>query len=212
MKFAAFVTNLSKYTMGDLVGEWVTFPATPRKISAVLDRLGPGEIFITDYDISIYGVSDKLSEYENLDELNYLAHVLDDLDGYDELVYESALGICDYADDIQGLINLTFNLENYCLLGDVHDEEDLGMYWIEESGCYGSDDLSDFAKRYFDYEAFGSDVAMEENGDFTDNGYIYETDTSWYEEYDGTHEDIPEEYLVMETIPEIDEEELEGLL
>lgn len=211
MKFAAFVTNLSKYTMGDLVGEWVTFPATQKNISAVLDRIGPGEIFITDYDISIYGVSDKLSEYENLDELNYLAHVLDDLDDYDELVYESALGICDYADDIHGLINLASNLENYCLLGDVHDEEDLGMYWIEEYGCYG-DELSDSAKRYFDYEAFGRDVAMEEIGDFTDNGYIYETDTSWYEEYDGTREDIPEEYLVMETIPEIDEEELEGLL
>lgn len=211
MKFAAYVTNLSKYTMGDLVGEWVTFPATQKNISAVLDRLGPGEIFITDYDISIYGVSDKLSEYENLDELNYLAHVLDNLDGYEELVYESALGICDYAADIQGLINLASNLENYCLLGDVHDEEDLGMYWIEESGCYG-DDLSDFAKRYFDYEEFGRDVAMEETGDFTDNGYIYETDSLWYEEYDGTRDDIPEEYLVTETIPEIDEEELEGLL
>lgn len=207
MRFEAHVRNI----INDR-DEWVAFPTTPDQVSRLLNRFGYGDLIITDYDISIFGVSNKLSEYENLDELNYLAHVLDDLDGYDECVYESALGICDNADDIQGLINLAFNLENYCLLGDVHDEEDLGMYWIEESGCYGDDDLSDFAKRYFDYEAFGRDVAMEENGDFTDSGYIYETDTSWYEEYDGTREDIPEEYLVTETIPEIDEEELEGLL
>ena len=206
MRFAAYVRNASNDREA-----WVTFPTTQEEVSRLLNRIGYGELIITDYEISIYGVSEKLSEYENLDELNYLAHVLDDLDGYDEYVYESALGICDYADDIQGLINLASNLENYCLLGDVRDEEDLGMYWIEELGCY-SEELSDFAKRYFDYEAFGSDVAMEENGDFTDNGYIYETDTSWYEEYDGTREDIPEEYIVTETIPEIDEEELEGLL
>lgn len=207
MRFEAHVRNI----INDR-DEWVAFPTTPDQVSRLLNRMGYGDLIITDYDISIFGVSDTLSEYENLDELNYLAHVLDGLDDYDELVYESALGICDHADDIQGLINLASNLDNYCLLGDVHDEEDLGMYWIEESGCYGPDDLSDFAKRYFDYEAFGRDVAMEENGDFTDNGYIYETETWWYEVYDGTREDIPEEYLVTETIPKIDEEELEGLL
>lgn len=207
MRFEAHVRNI----INDR-DEWVAFPTTPDQVSRLLNRMGYGDLIITDYDISIFGVSDTLSEYENLDELNYLAHVLDNLDGYDELVYESALGICDHADDIQGLINLASNLDNYCLLGDVHDEQDLGMYWIEESGCYGPDDLSDFAKRYFDYEAFGRDVAMEENGDFTDNGYIYETETWWYEVYDGTREDIPEEYLVTETIPKIDEEELEGLL
>ena len=79
----AFVTNLGKYNEGELVGEWVSFPVTPEEMRAVLDRIGIGhpdafgvpyeEVFITDYDTDLYGVSGELGEYESLDKLNYLA-------------------------------------------------------------------------------------------------------------------------------------------
>ena len=36
--------------------------------------------FITDYDCYVGGLYDKLGEYANLDELNYLAAKLDDMD------------------------------------------------------------------------------------------------------------------------------------
>ena len=80
---AAYVTNLGKYNEGYLVGEWVKFPVTPDEMQDVFRRIGIGgkdvfgspyeEWFITDYDCYIDGIYDMLSEYESLDELNYLA-------------------------------------------------------------------------------------------------------------------------------------------
>ena len=88
--FAAFITNLGKYNEGELVGEWVKFPTTAEEMKEVFKRIGIGqkddfgqpyeEWFITDYDCYVDGLYDKLDEYENLDELNYLASKLDEMD------------------------------------------------------------------------------------------------------------------------------------
>ena len=50
---------------------------------------------------------------------------------------------------------------------------------------------------YFDYEAYGRDIALEEGGEFTEFGYVRDTGDRFYEEYDGRLENIPEEYRVM---------------
>ena len=88
--FAAFITNLGKYNEGELVGEWVKFPTTAEELKEVFKRIGIGqkddfgqpyeEWFITDYDCYVDGLYSKLGEYENLDELNYLASKLDEMD------------------------------------------------------------------------------------------------------------------------------------
>ena len=85
--FEAFVTNLGKYNEGELVGEWVKFPTTQEEMQKVLERIGIGsaddfgqpyeEIFITDYECPVYGMSNLLGEYESLDKLNYLAALID---------------------------------------------------------------------------------------------------------------------------------------
>ena len=87
--FAAFITNLGKYNEGELVGEWVKFPTTAEELKEVFKRIGIGqkddfgqpyeEWFITDYDCYVDGLYSKLGEYENLDELNYLASKLDEM-------------------------------------------------------------------------------------------------------------------------------------
>ena len=87
--FAAFITNLGKYNEGELVGEWVKFPTTAEEMKEVFKRIGIGqkddfgqpyeEWFITDYDCYVDGLYSKLGEYENLDELNYLASKLDEM-------------------------------------------------------------------------------------------------------------------------------------
>ena len=71
------------------MGEWVKFPTTAEELQKVFERIGIGskddfgqpyeEWFITDYDCYVDGLYDKLGEYENLDELNYLASKLDEM-------------------------------------------------------------------------------------------------------------------------------------
>ena len=200
----AFVTNLGKYNEGELVGEWVSFPVTPEEMRAVLDRIGIGhpddfgvpyeEVFITDYDTDLYGVSGELGEYESRDKLNYLASRLEELSPDELEKYKAILESADIPESgIDGLINLTFNLDRYDIYPDISDEEDLGRYYVEESGIYDTKAMGALAN-YIDYEAFGRDVALDEGGHFTDHGYIRDDYSSWEYEFDGELDSIPAEY------------------
>ena len=130
--FAAFVTNLGKYNEGELVGEWVKFPTTPEEMQAVFQRIGIGETddfgyayeewFITDYDCYVDGLYDKLGEYSNIDELNYLASKLDDMMQYDYDRFCAAVYMGDHTSSIQDLINLTENLDCYDVYPDIEDD------------------------------------------------------------------------------------------
>ena len=141
--FDVYITNLGKYNEGYLMGEWVALPTTREELQEVFDRIGINEeyqeIFITDYDIELHGVSEILGEYENVDKLNYLAAVIDDLNRDSreqyEAVLESGLGIGQ--DGIDGLINLAFNLDKYDLISGIEDEDDLGRYYADL--MYGSE-------------------------------------------------------------------------
>ena len=98
--FEVFITNLGKYNEGNLVGEWVKFPTKEEELKKVFERIGiePGapdeygghyeEWFITDYDCYVPGLTEaaQLGEYENLDELNYLASKLMELDDCEQFL------------------------------------------------------------------------------------------------------------------------------
>lgn len=206
--FEAYITNLGKYNEGALVGEWVKFPTTYENMQEVFQRIGIDGIryeewFITDYDCYVDGIYDVLGEYESLDELNYLAAGIEAMDKSDFARFEAAISVSDYSRSVKDLINLTENLDKYEIYPDVHDHDDLGRMYIEE---YGAMEVPDHLKNYIDYEAYGRDIALDEIGHFTDQGYVRDTGDGFYEHYDGSRENIPEEYRVM-TSPELLEEE-----
>ena len=193
--FEAFVTNLGKYNEGMLVGEWVKFPTTEEEMQKVFERIGIGkqdefgqpyeEWFITDYECPIYGVQKMLGEYESLDKLNYLAALIDELSLSDQekLVAIMEAG-CDEVSDIDDLINLTFNLDCYDIMPGINDESDLGFYYAHEAGIYSEKDLGPLAN-YIDYERYGRDIAMDEQGRFTDEGYVRVASERWDRQFDG---------------------------
>ena len=121
--FAAFITNLGKYNEGELVGEWVKFPTTAEEMKEVFKRIGIGqkddfgnpyeEWFITDYDCYVDGLYDKLGEYENLDELNYLASKLDEMSDSEYAQFQAGMEMGDHCGSLQEIINLTENLDCY---------------------------------------------------------------------------------------------------
>ena len=213
--FAAFITNLGKYNEGELVGEWVKFPTTAEELKKVFDRIGIGqkdefgqpyeEWFITDYDCYVGALYDKLGEYENLDELNYLASKLEEMGEGEYAQFQAAMEVGDHSGSLQEIINLTDNLDCYDLYPSIQDYDDLGRYYIDELDAM---QVPEHLRNYIDYEAYGRDVALEEGGDFTDLGYIRDTGSSFHEYYDGEPGSIPEEYRVMTFQDDIPEEEL----
>ena len=212
--FAAFITNLGKYNEGELVGEWVKFPTTAEKLKEVFKRIGIGqkddfgqpyeEWFITDYDCYVDGLYSKLGEYENLDELNYLASKLDEMDQSDYAKFQAAMEIGDYTSSLQEIINLTENLDCYEIYPNIEDYDDLGRYYLEELEV---SKVPAHLQNYIDYEAYGRDVALEENGTFTDQGYVWDTREAFHEYYDGERGSIPDEYRVMTFQDDLPEEE-----
>lgn len=212
--FAAFITNLGKYNEGELVGEWVKFPTTAEELKEVFKRIGIGqrddfgqpyeEWFITDYDCYVDGLYSKLGEYENLDELNYLASKLDEMSNSEYAQFQAGMEMGDHCGSLQEIINLTENLDCYEIYPHIEDYDDLGRYYIEELEVM---QVPEHLQNYIDYEAYGRDVAMDENGSFTDQGYVRDTGDRFCEYYDGERGSIPDEYRVMAFQDDLPEEE-----
>ena len=196
------------------MGEWVKFPTTAEELKEVFKRIGIGqrddfgqpyeEWFITDYDCYVDGLYDKLGEYENLDELNYLASKLEEMSDSEYAQFQAGMEMGDHCGSLQKIINLTENLDCYEIYPDIEDYDDLGRYYIEELDAM---QVPEHLKNYIDYEAYGRDVAMDENGSFTDQGYVWDTGSSFHEFYDGERGSIPDEYRVMSFQDDLPEEE-----
>ena len=195
--FEAYVTNLGKYNEGELVGEYLKFPTTPEEVQALLKRIGVDgvryeEIFITDFNGDVLGLHEHLGEYENLDELNYLAVLLSEMDQSDLEKFEAVIDSGEHTSSVADLINLTHNLDCFEFYSDVHSDEELGrMYVLEFGGVEVPEHLID----YIDYEAYGRDVRINESGHFAPTGYLTRSG-DFKEVYHGI-EDIPAEHRIF---------------
>ena len=77
----------------------------------------------------------------------------------------------------------------------INDESDLGYYYAHEAGIYSEKDLGPLAN-YIDYERYGRDIAMDEQGRFTDEGYVRVASERWDRQFNGGLDDIPDEYRI----------------
>ncbi len=154
--FEAYVTNLGKYNEGELVGEWVEFPTTTEHMQDVFKRIGIDgkhyeEHFMTDYNLPAFNseLYNILGEYESINELNFLAQCMEE-SGIDPQKLNALLEI-QTPSNIGDVINAIENQDCYNLLSDVYTNEDLGYYYVEESGIYDLSAMSHLAN-YIDKE------------------------------------------------------------
>ncbi|WP_419026755.1 antirestriction protein ArdA [Intestinimonas butyriciproducens] len=196
--FEAYITNLGKYNEGRLVGETLKFPTTTEEVQALLKRIGVDgvryeEIFITDFDGDVLGLHEHLGEYENLDELNHLAHLLSDLGNADLEKFEAVIDSGEYTSSVKDLINLTQNLDCFEFYSGIKDEEALGRMYIQE---LDATQIPEHLVNYIDYEAYGRDTRINEGGHFAPGGYVMNNGGRFVELYHGI-DDIPAEHRVF---------------
>ena len=170
-----FITNLGRYNEGYLVGKWVKLPVSEDKLDEVLEEIGIDneyyeEYFITDTDCEneIIGIGDVISEYSSVQALNELAQRLEELsdDEADKLGAVLEYEACRSVSDVLELLD---ELDNFDLLTDVTDDEDLGYYYAEE---YCSIDIPENIQPYFNYEAYGRDIRLESSCLYTSYGFL----------------------------------------
>ena len=206
---SGYLSNLGKYTEGRPAGEWVTFPTTAEHLKEVFDRIGIdfqnyGEWHFTEYQSSVPGLTEHLSEYSHPDELNYLAKLLEMQFDDDREKFIAAVAYGDHTRDLQDIINLAQNLDCYWIYPSVKNEEDYGHYLVEE---LEEPELPEEAKKYFMYEEYGRDAAINDGGRFTEQGYIYNNRNTFTQWYDGR--DVPQEYRVTPQPPQREQGEPE---
>ena len=166
-----FLTNLGRYNEGYLMGEWIKLPVPTEKLVEVLERIGINgeyeEYFITDFEAPFANLS--ISEYASIEELNDFARQLDEVEEWDNdklcavLEMESPTGIA-------GVLDIIDHLDEFDLLAEVEDDEELGRYYAEELCTL--DGIPEHLRSYFDYEAYGRDIRLESTGCFTSYGYV----------------------------------------
>ena len=199
---SGYLSNLGKYTEGRPAGEWVTFPTTAEHLKAVFDRIGIDfkhyeEWHFTEFQSTIPGLTEHLSEYSHPDELNYLGKLLEMQFDDDREKFIAAIEYGDHADSLQDIINLAQNLDCYWIYPSVHNEEEYGRYLVDE---LEEPELPEEAKKYFMYEEYGRDASINDDAMFTEKGYIYNNRNTFTEWYDGR--DVPQEYRVTPQPPQ----------
>lgn len=149
--FRIFLTNLGKYNEGELVGEWVDLPVDDDFEQAFKD-IGINdqyeEWFITDYE-NDYGY--RVSEYENIFELNELAERLENLDDAEKMAVEA---YCDGVnDDLDEALECAEN-GDYSIYYDCFNMEQVAMQWVED--CGGIEYAVREPENFFDFASYGS--------------------------------------------------------
>ena len=198
---SGYLSNLGAYAGGRPAGEWVTFPTTAGHMKEVFDRIGIDvqnreAWHFTEFQSPIPHLAEKLGEHEHPDELNYLGKLLS-MQFDDREKFAAAIALGDHASSVEELINLAQNLDCYWIYPSVHNEEEYGHYLVDE---LEEPELPEEAKKYFMYEEYGRDAAINDGGLFTEQGYIYNNQNTFTRWYDGR--DVPEEYRVTPTPPE----------
>lgn len=196
--FEAYITNAGKYAEGQPVGGTLKFPTSAPEVEALFKRIGVDgvryqEIFITSFDSDVLGLYDHLSEYENLDELNHLARLLSELSPSELETFEAVINKGDHTSSVADIINLVHNLDCYEFYPGVTEDETLGRIYIEDMDAL---QVPEDVLPYFDFEAYGRDVRLNDGGHFAPGGYVRRSGGDFQEVYHGIG-DIPAEHKVF---------------
>ena len=201
-QFSVLIDSRTRFETGIPGGVWLSMPTTTEQLHEAMKSVGitaknPQDFFINGFantEQQPFDVPLPVIQSASLDELNYLGNLLSMLGDEDREKFAAAVTLGEYSGNIKDLINLAQNLDCYWIYPTVQNEADYGYYLIDELDEL---ELPEEVKKYFMYEEYGRDAAINDGGRFTEQGYIYNNKNTFTEWYNGRENDIPKEYKVM---------------
>ena len=197
--FSIFLDNRAEAQTGGPHGYWLSLPTSAEQVQETLK-----EIHITadnQQDLFIGGFSapegkplelpEDLIKAASVDELNFLAVQLQRLDAVELAELNAAMQSPAKMQTIGQLLDYAENTDCFVLIN-AKDNRSLGEYYLNDSGLFV---VPDPWKPAIDTDRLGSFIANEEQGTFTDYGYILRTSDEWQRVHEG--QPVPEEYRVM---------------
>ena len=161
-----YITSLSAYAEGHLVGRWIQLPLPQEKLSeAIYEVLREGEIvsgskgheevFITDYEAEIV-----IGEYDNIERLNELAEAMEAYSDDDLLKLRllSHEGYNEREVIDNGLDSYEVDIYDYRDNNSFTDSFELLASDFVEEGIYG--EIPRSLEYYIDYSAIARDLRM----------------------------------------------------
>ena len=167
---------------------WLFLPMAQEEIDRALLRAGitdPSEIRLRLVESHLPDEVDVLLDMENesIGDLNALAQATDGFPD-DSLRKLGAVVIMAKPETAAQVKNLAENLDLFDFAPDTHTPGEYGKYMIQQSGRFEYDENLD---EFYDYEGYALQRMSEEDGMFTDRGYIaYKGYTSLAEIMDGS--------------------------
>lgn len=221
--------DLDRLKNSDFTSQWHSFPTTRESLQATLKDIGVDgkahvHFLVTDYDTVIHELNSVLPRFADLDELNYLAVKMDGLSEQQHDIFRSVVEAGRHCESMKDIINITENMDCFDIQPAYASNQYGEFLSIMASDKFAGTidklsksqdpemrELAEYITRletYFDADAYAKDVVKAENGVFTEQGYLTESN-SFREVYRGP-KDIPAEHRL--TTPPVEPERKTSLL
>lgn len=169
-------------------GVELTFPVSQYEMMDAFEQIhtkSPGDVYwqVDEFHCFDY-LAPHLDESMSIFEFNSLTEQLSKLDARQEIAME---GLLDMAVQkhmqensgpimVQELMMLASNVDRCHVLADVHSDEALGKFYVENGFREDLDALPDSAYALLDYAKIGKQMHESESGVFTPHGYVVRTE------------------------------------
>ena len=169
-------------------GVELTFPVSQYEMMDAFEQIhtkSPGDVYwqVDEFYCFDY-LAPHLDESMSVFEFNSLTAQLSKLDERQETALEGLLQmqVKNHMQENSGIITvpelmmLAANVNRCQVLADVHSNEDLGKFYVENGFREDLDALPDSAYALLDYAKIGKQMREDEAGTFTPHGYVVRTE------------------------------------
>lgn len=169
-------------------GVELAFPVSQYEMMDAFEQIhakSPGDVYWQVDELYCFDyLAPHLDESMSIFEFNSLTEQLSKLDSYQETALEGLLQmqVNKHMQEnggpitVQELMMLAANVNRCHVLADIHTDEDLGKFYVENGFRDDLDALPDSAYALLDYAKIGKQMRESEAGAFTPHGYVVRTE------------------------------------